>query len=117
MHARRAYDVLTGRAVRAAVTCVRRSQQLRSVWVQLMIESDDWELVELCHEGGLPWHPWAATALISESGCFGDDFAKLQWMHAAGCPMDGASCGLTAPRTAPEPPAESPARSAIPCRL
>lgn len=71
---------------------VRWSQDVRDIWVTLMLETEDWDLVELCHARGLQWHPWAATTMINVG--FDDKLDKLKWMHSKGCPMDGASASL-----------------------
>ena len=68
------------------------TQEVRDIWLTLMCEAGDWDLVELCYERGLPWHPWAATTMIGFG--FNDKFNKLKWMHAAGCPMDGPCAPL-----------------------
>ena len=62
-----------------------------------MIESEDWDLVELCHTRGLQWHPWAATTMLN-SGAFDNKLEKLRVASAdgfgAGAPGDGPTSVL-----------------------
>jgi hypothetical protein len=80
-------------------TCATRAEleSVRSTWFHAAAIAQDWDLVELLHERGMPWHSWAASAVIAN---FPDEMTKLKWMHQSGCPLDGRTmyeavrCGL-----------------------
>ena len=45
------------------------------------------ELMKLMNHRGLPWHPWAAVAVIENAPS--PELPKIKWLVEHGCPLDG----------------------------
>ena len=65
------------------------AEKLRFLWYGIMVEFGDWDLVQLCHERGLPFHEWAAVAAVDAWSDGLLVLARVQWLHSAGCPIGG----------------------------
>ena len=57
---------------------------LHALWSSVIYATEDWDLVSLMHERGVPWHKIVMPLVIS---MFEDPLPKVKWLREHDCPL------------------------------